>query len=409
MKRSLISIAIAASAAATAAEAGPAGKPLEFPAAPDGRQVLAIDLHMHTVFSDGEVWPTVRVEEARRDGVALIAMTDHIEWQPKLDDIPHKDRNRSFMIASAAAEAAGVLVVNGAEVTRGQPVGHINAVFLKDVNALTPPKVSARNREESLERFNEGSTENLASARASLDAAKAQGGFVFINHPSWTGQSKSGLANFTAFHRKAVADKVIDGIEVANGEIYSEDAFRIALENNLAILGVSDIHGLIAWDYETEFNGANKTGAPGVRTATLVLARDKSPDAVRRALLDRATVAVMAKTLYGRARDLAPVVDGALTLRLEGPVVEYGEPTEVQKLMIANAAPIPLTLRSVAAQGFGGNPRTFTVPARSEIRVQLTALPKPETFRAMTFEVLNAYTSPEKLLRIDLAVEQPAP
>lgn len=407
MKQQLLTLISVAAIAAAQAQAADAGKALEFPAAADGRQVLAVDLHMHTVFSDGEVWPTVRVEEARRDGVALIAMTDHIEWQPKLDDIPHKDRNRSFMVASAAAEAAGVLVVNGAEVTRGQPIGHINAVFLNDVNALTPPKVSARNAEESRARFAEGTPENLASARASLDAAKAQGAFVFLNHPSWTGQSKTGIANFTAFHRKAVADKVLDGIEVANGEIYSEEAFRIALENNLAILGVSDIHGLIAWDYETEFNGANKNGEPGVRTATLVLARDRTPEAIRRALFDRATVAVMAKTLYGRARDLAPIVDGALTLRLEGPVVEYGEPTHVQKLTIANAAPIPLTLRSLSAQGFGGNARSFTVPARSEIRVQLTAAPKPEAIRSMAFEVLNAYATPEKPLRIELAVEQP--
>ncbi len=30
-----------------------------------GYEVLKCDFHTHTMFSDGEVWPTVRVEEAR--------------------------------------------------------------------------------------------------------------------------------------------------------------------------------------------------------------------------------------------------------------------------------------------------------------------------------------------------------
>lgn len=407
MKHLLLFAATSALAAASAA-AAEGGKPLEFPRASDGALVLAVDLHMHTVFSDGEVWPTVRVEEARRDGAALIAMTEHLEWQPKLDDIPHKDRNRSFAIASKPSEAAGVIVVNGAEITRGQPIGHINAVFLKDVNPLLPGKTSARNSAEMLERFYDGSPESLASARASIDAAKSQGGFVFINHPSWTGQSVDGLVRLSPFHRKIIADKALDGIEVSNGDIYSEDAFRIALENDLAILGVSDIHGLIAWDYATEFNGQNHAGAPGARTATLVLARENTADAIRRALFDRRTVAIQAKTLYGRARDLKPIIDGALTLTLGAPIVEYGTPTSVFPLTIANAAPTPLTLKSTSAQGFGGNPRSFTVPARGAVTLRLTALKAPEALRSMRFDVLNAYVSPEKALTIDLAVERPA-
>ena len=31
-----------------------------------GQLWLSMDLHIHSVFSDGNVWPTIRVEEARR-------------------------------------------------------------------------------------------------------------------------------------------------------------------------------------------------------------------------------------------------------------------------------------------------------------------------------------------------------
>ena len=35
----------------------------------DGYTTLKCDFHMHTVFSDGLVWPTVRVDEAYREGL----------------------------------------------------------------------------------------------------------------------------------------------------------------------------------------------------------------------------------------------------------------------------------------------------------------------------------------------------
>ena len=46
-----------------------------------GYQTLICDFHMHTVFSDGRVWPTVRVDEAWREGLDAIAITDHLEYQ----------------------------------------------------------------------------------------------------------------------------------------------------------------------------------------------------------------------------------------------------------------------------------------------------------------------------------------
>ena len=39
-------------------------------------QVVVADLHTHSVFSDGAVWPNVRVEEAVRDGIDIMAVTE---------------------------------------------------------------------------------------------------------------------------------------------------------------------------------------------------------------------------------------------------------------------------------------------------------------------------------------------
>jgi len=53
-----------------------------------GYRTLKCDFHMHTVFSDGNVWPTVRVDEAWREGLDAIAITDHVEYHPHKEDIP---------------------------------------------------------------------------------------------------------------------------------------------------------------------------------------------------------------------------------------------------------------------------------------------------------------------------------
>src|SRR4051794_20698004 len=48
---------------------------LEFPAA--GRwKVLKADLHIHTIYSDGQVTPDVRVLEAWRDGIDVLGISD---------------------------------------------------------------------------------------------------------------------------------------------------------------------------------------------------------------------------------------------------------------------------------------------------------------------------------------------
>ena len=79
----------------------------------EGGKTLVADLHMHSVFSDGHVWPKTRVEEALRDGLDAIAITEHLEWQPHLIDLPHTDRNRAHAIAAAAAEGRDLMVIQG--------------------------------------------------------------------------------------------------------------------------------------------------------------------------------------------------------------------------------------------------------------------------------------------------------
>ena len=124
-----------------------------------GYKTLKCDFHQHTVFSDGEVWPSIRVRESLMDHLDAISLTEHIEYQPHLGDIPHKDRNRSYQIALKEAKNHDLIIVKGAEITRAMPPGHSNAIFIEDPNKLLVNDYKDAYRE-----------------------ANRQHGFVFWNH-----------------------------------------------------------------------------------------------------------------------------------------------------------------------------------------------------------------------------------
>jgi hypothetical protein len=75
-----------------------------------GFKTLKCDFHMHTVFSDGLVWPHIRVQEAWQEGLDAISITDHIEYQPFAKDIP-TNHNRAHELAQEPAAKANILLI----------------------------------------------------------------------------------------------------------------------------------------------------------------------------------------------------------------------------------------------------------------------------------------------------------
>jgi len=226
----------------------------------DGYVTLKTDLHIHTVFSDGNVWPNIRVQEALRENLDAISLTEHLEYQPHKDDIPHPDRNRSYDLALAEAKEHDLLIVHGSEITRSAPMGHSNAIFIKDANPLMQDK-----------------------GEKAFSEAKKQNAFVFWNHPAWHAQSPTGNPILSDFQKERIKKGELHGIEVINSIDYSEESLALALEQNLTIMGTSDIHGLIDWDYTEKGND---------RPITLVFAKEKSLSSMQEALFEGRTVAV---------------------------------------------------------------------------------------------------------------------
>ena len=108
----------------------------------NGLQVLKCDFHMHTVFSDGYVWPNIRVEEAWKEGLDVIAFTEHVEYTPHKDDVK-VGTLRSYVLAKELAAQRNILLIKAAEITRDTPPGHFNALFLANDSNLVADRASA--------------------------------------------------------------------------------------------------------------------------------------------------------------------------------------------------------------------------------------------------------------------------
>ena len=338
--------------------------------AAEGSHWLSTDLHIHTVFSDGAVWPSIRVEEARREGLDLIAMTEHLEYQPHEEDIPHPDRNRSYAIASGMLSEDDVLqVINGSEITREMPPGHINAVFIKDANALL----------------------HLDSL-SGIQKANKQGAFVFWNHPNWDAQRSDGIARLEPFHNYLISNKLLHGIEVVNETTFSEEALEIALENDLTILGTSDIHGLTDW--------AHQIAKGGHRPMTFVNVTERTPMAVKKALFERKTVVWFNDLIIGKEAEVSKLVKE--NIHFGKPT--YAEDKTILNIELTNQSSLPFQMEYTGEYSFHQRSSVFTIPPKTSIRIQVKTISKKQSI-VLPFRILNAVIAPKKYLKHEFVVK----
>ncbi|MCL2074168.1 MAG: Sb-PDE family phosphodiesterase [Marinilabiliaceae bacterium] len=253
----------------------------------NGFVTLKCDFHIHTVFSDGLVWPSVRVDEAYREGLDAISITDHIEYRPYKNDVAGSF-NRSYEIAKESAVSKGIIVIPGSEITRNMPPGHSNALFLNDADKLDKPDYQDAFR-----------------------AAGEQNAFIFWNHPCWDAQQPNEVKWFDE-HSKLHQEGLLHGIEVVNGVHYCREAHKWAIEKNLTLIGSSDVHA--------PMQSSHFFKKDGHRSMTLVFARTKTAEGIQEALTQRRTAIYYRDNIIGDEIILKELFEKAveITMKKEG-------------------------------------------------------------------------------------------
>lgn len=317
--------------------------------------------HAHD-FSDGLVWPTVRVDEAYREGLDAISLTEHIEYRPHKKDIV-SDHNRSFELAGKKAKELGVLLIKGSEITRPMAPGHFNAIFLSDSNPLE--------QQEYKDAFKE---------------AKKQGAFIFWNHPGWDRQQPDSTLWWPE-HTELYNNGCMQGIEVANGPLYMPEAIQWCLDKNLTMIGTSDIHQPIQTDYD--FSKGEH------RTMTFVFAKERSLEGIREALNNRRTAAYYRELLIGREELLRPFFEKCVT------VEEVKRMEKGVTLSVTNTSDLVLHLKKTAHDASLVYFRNMTLKPHTAYRI---AVEFKNGIKGgdCNFEVTNFVVAPDKGLSYTL-------
>jgi len=322
-----------------------------------GYVTLKCDFHMHTIFSDGNVWPTVRVDEAVRDGLDAIAITDHLEYTPKKDFIP-VDFNAAWKIAETYAKERDLILVHGTEITRKMPPGHVNALFIKDASLIAKDSVWD-----------------------SYAEAINQGAFLMWNHPGWKSQQPDGIPRMYDIHRKLIKNGWLHGMEFFNGNEYFPLVFTFCLQNNLALMASSDAHGIISESYTSP----NYTNRP----MTLVLAKERSHDSLKEAMFAGRTIVWFRDILAGKEEFVKPFFYQCISVGKP-----YYQNDKSIFIQVTNKSDIPFYL----VNGVTDAPPTVTLGANSVTRVVISK----KVNAPLIYDVKNVLTGESDILKIEL-------
>ena len=190
-------------------------------------------------------------------------------------------------------------------------------------------------------------------------------------------------------HKEMIDKGYLHGIEVVNGNGYSAEAFQIAIDNHLGIIGTSDVHNLIDWDYKPH------TG--GHRPVTLVFASAKNSKAVKDALMDRRTVIWFKNNLFGLERSLNPLLEASLSI--ESAV--YNNETQIMGLTIKNNSDAIFLLKNNSDYTFSNSDDMVQVPAQGSKYLQVKTLKRLNQL-ILDFTVMNALVAPKQYAQITL-------
>ena len=323
-------MALAMLSATALAQTTPPYNPLEHPyASQDERTEIIIpkikgmnaykaDLHIHTIYSDGDVTPDMRVIEAWRDGLDVIAITDHMEYRRieremfyymkdyiredlraygkavntnVLKNAPDSlgllvDFNVPCESAIKKARDYGIFVIKGVEITRSK-LGDYNALFTTDNNKLYDPDLEQTIRN-----------------------ARAQGAFIVHNHPMYSKKTENTITPFT---NDLYAKGLIDGVEIMNGKKIYYHLFSHCIGGGYTPFGNSDAHDYACWKYGT----AKESNIPRYRNMTLIFAKHCTEKDLHKALKEGNTIAYSNNNLAGKRELLQALFEESIEVELQ--------------------------------------------------------------------------------------------
>jgi 3',5'-nucleoside bisphosphate phosphatase len=256
-----------------------------------------------------------------------------------------------------------VLLVKGVEITRPMPTGHLNCLFVTDVDKLTDPDFMKV-----------------------MEEANRQGAFVFWNHPGWKTQQPDGIPKFHPVHEELLKKGWLHGVEFYNTKAAYGFVLDWCKQRNLTVFSNSDVH-IATSDFWEITRGE-------VRPVTLVFAKERNVEGVRDALKNGRTLALFHGDSLGGKPEWAEAFFRS-SVKIDPP---HSEDKDVHWIQVANDSAVPYRLRNVNQEM---EPKQVYLKPRAVtlVRVSKSA---PATQR---FVVGNVLIGDGKSLEVDLKLK----
>ncbi|MCG8581031.1 MAG: Sb-PDE family phosphodiesterase [Bacteroidales bacterium] len=322
----------------------------------DGYQTLKGDFHIHTVFSDGLVWPTVRVKECWMEGLDVMAITDHLEYRPHKNFMT-EGHNHPYNLAVSEAQKHNIIFVKAAEITRSMPPGHLNALFINDADSL-----------------------NQKNVDDVFESVKEQKALMLWNHPGWKAQQRDTCLVYEV-HEKLIKEGLVQGMEVMNYTEWYPVVLQWCIDYKLAVFANSDIHGISGYTYDVQ---------KGHRPMTLLFAKDRSSDGVREAIESARTIAWFDQQLAGPEDLIKELFDASVNLKSA-----FYTDDKYRYMELSNESDIKFSFINETTSN--GAPEKFELQPRKTIVIRVNK--DAESFKV---KVDNCHTGMFKNLQLNL-------
>ena len=288
-------------------------------------EVVTGDFHIHTLYSEGTVMPSVRLYEAWTEGLDVVAITDHVEFLRTA--MPEK-KGRAFEEVGELAKALDLVLIRGAEVS---------TVYSAERELMS--QVTARKNTDFIVLFVKDENALFAPFDVAMERARQQGCVNIWAHPGrdWRPIPQrfldmGWLHGIELRNTGGAAGTEVD--EVSGRRLYPQVA-EWARDKKLAIIASSDVHSPAQFEREP--------GQP--RDYTLLLVRERSPEGVREAILAQRTMTWFEGVLWGSAENLALLAGEALT------VESINVAGKLQGLRVRNRCSFPFEVKFPQDQG----------------------------------------------------------
>jgi hypothetical protein len=157
------------------------------------------------------------------------------------------------------------------------------------------------------------------------------------------------------------------------------------------MLGNSDIHGLVDWQYNIPDGGH--------RPVTLVFAKERSLEGIKEALFERRTAVWLNNLLVGPPEFLTQLVKSSITVAS----ASYIKNKSVLKVRLENHSDADFIVQNLSGYTLHQNGPVLNIKPQATTELQIKTLEVKDIIN-LKLRIFNALVAPETYVEIDIPV-----